>query len=1169
LERSGSTGAEVGVLILLSCIGVVSTRVATGPRLLPLFTILNTDLDGGNGVKTVFSGGKDCILRSELEGSITDISCKSADFDVGKTGMRPKRRILIACCIIVILFLGSLAGTILYYYHHPQAVKALIEKSLSSSIDASFTVKDLAYSVKPMSIQAQGVIVKPGKNQSGFHLEIPNLRADADLIGRFGKKSLLVKNIMIGGFSVRFSEKTAPPEITSKQSAPSFLARVLKEIIALFLFREVRFGVAEVVNGEIAFRSGDQRVDIKGIQAKFDSEHGVSISSSARVEWPQDKMRLTVSRVHITTDQAISLADLEIRGLLKAQGATFESPDVNVHSIELTSTLIYDHNRRSIGFDPVGLRFEGVALKQEVGKEPISTDLELRAKGFFDLQRNHVDVSQFRLSAGDLLDLKGQLNLDFGTQSSVQIRRLDGHILSEKCLPFLHHTVGEKLEPFSLSGPISLSGDVEGTKVQQAWQWHGDMEAQLTKNRFSYVSEEMQLKGRVTGNITGEGQFPDINLSVGLKGDDATLLGKGMALKSLKASLLLSGKHPIYLIEEIAVEVPQAVFAMGKEDVQVSGIEMNLRQGRINAEKGSVALPEVNLTSSLLRNLRLSLAVDEKEAAMELTGKDVRLIESALALNPFTSAWQCSGLDSLQIRAVLHENERCTLTSKVGLTNLSFEDQDAVYMGEGITVRAEMETEIDLKHSQVSGTTSFEVQEGEVLYDRFYLDLNKTPLSASFKGEYETREKSLQLSNLEIGLKDIIDFHMHGTVLRLDHNPLVNLSARIQETPLHPIFHHFISEPFQTEEPFLSSMQTEGSINADMKLTGTPTDLVARGNFEWHDGRLSSDDNGFSLHGVDVELPIWYQTRKGTIDEETQEGRLSVQSMVLPFLVEQSVDIPLDVGPNRFSLRSTTNLSIPGGIVRVGPVVGKDIFSEGRSIETSLTLGDIEMSQLVSELWPSSIQGTIGGKLDPIYFEGDTLSSQGEIKVSALNGQLILSNVGGSNLLSSGPVFKLDAEWNDLSLAEMTTGTSFGKVEGVLGGHIKGLEIAYGQPQAFDLLLETVETKGVPQKISIIAVDNIAQIGGGQSPFMGLAGRFASLFKQFPYEKIGMRASLENDVFRINGTVREGGIEYLVKRGGISGVNIVNQNPDNRVSFKDMVKRIKRVTGSKSGPVVK
>jgi hypothetical protein len=85
---------------------------------------------------------------------------------------------------------------------------------------------------------------------------------------------------------------------------------------------------------------------------------------------------------------------------------------------------------------------------------------------------------------------------------------------------------------------------------------------------------------------------------------------------------------------------------------------------------------------------------------------------------------------------------------------------------------------------------------------------------------------------------------------------------------------------------------------------------------------------------------------------------------------------------------------------------------------------------------------------------------------------------------------------------------------------------------------------------------------------MGLAGAFASFFKEFPYKKIGIRASLENDEFTVHGTIKEGGTEYLVKRGSFSGVNIVNQNPENRISFKDMVKRIKRV-GSKGGPVVK
>ena len=150
----------------------------------------------------------------------------------------------------------------------------------------------------------------------------------------------------------------------------------------------------------------------------------------------------------------------------------------------------------------------------------------------------------------------------------------------------------------------------------------------------------------------------------------------------------------------------------------------------------------------------------------------------------------------------------------------------------------------------------------------------------------------------------------------------------------------------------------------------------------------------------------------------------------------------------------------------------------------------------------------------------------------------------------------------------MTEGTSFGKIEGILNGYAKKLEVSNGQLQRFDLLLDTVKTDDVPQKISVKAVDNIARLGGGQSPFAGVAGLFVSFFKEFPYRKIGVHATLENDVFRIHGTIREDGKEYLVKRGFFSGVDVINQSRGNRVGFKDMLKRIRRITDSKGGPIV-
>ena len=86
---------------------------------------------------------------------------------------------------------------------------------------------------------------------------------------------------------------------------------------------------------------------------------------------------------------------------------------------------------------------------------------------------------------------------------------------------------------------------------------------------------------------------------------------------------------------------------------------------------------------------------------------------------------------------------------------------------------------------------------------------------------------------------------------------------------------------------------------------------------------------------------------------------------------------------------------------------------------------------------------------------------------------------------------------------------------------------------------------------------------------MGFAGTLAAMFKAFPYKKIGMAASLNKDVFTINRTIVDNGVEYPVRSSGLSGVDVVNLNPDNRISFKNMIKRIQRIQGSQGGPVIR
>jgi hypothetical protein len=294
-----------------------------------------------------------------------------------------------------------------------------------------------------------------------------------------------------------------------------------------------------------------------------------------------------------------------------------------------------------------------------------------------------------------------------------------------------------------------------------------------------------------------------------------------------------------------------------------------------------------------------------------------------------------------------------------------------------------------------------------------------------------------------------------------------------------------------------------------------------------------------------------------------------MQSLELPLLPAQPIDIPLRAAPDRLTTPSPLSLKVAGGQIELGRIILLNPFSGSPDLDTKITIKEIDLGPWLSRIWPGSLQGSVRGKLDPVRWEGGTLLTKGEIVADLFDGQITLSNIGGTRSLSLAPIIQLDAVWEGLNLAEMTRDTAFGKIEGSLRGSVKGLEIADGQPQKFVLFTETVKKKDVPQKISVQAVDNIAQIGGGASPFSGVTGTFVSLFKELPYEKIGLKASLENDLFKINGTIKENGREYLVKKGGFSGVDVIIGSPgSNTISFKDMVKRIKRVTASQERPVV-
>jgi hypothetical protein len=115
--------------------------------------------------------------------------------------------------------------------------------------------------------------------------------------------------------------------------------------------------------------------------------------------------------------------------------------------------------------------------------------------------------------------------------------------------------------------------------------------------------------------------------------------------------------------------------------------------------------------------------------------------------------------------------------------------------------------------------------------------------------------------------------------------------------------------------------------------------------------------------------------------------------------------------------------------------------------------------------------------------------------------------------------------------------------------------------------VESDPAKKKSQVISVAAVQNLSILGTGSSAISSvLNSGVHRFFKEYPYSRIGILCTLENDTFSIRGKIREGGQEYLVRRGWLRGIDVVIQNPNNSVNFGDMKERIGRIFRPRQEP---
>ena len=1067
-------------------------------------------------------------------------------------------------------------GAGIYYYAHPPEVKALIEKAVSRATGASFSIQHLDYSFNPIRINAKGIAFQPVREGNGFSAEIQDFAADCVLDGPFGRKTLVFKTLRINGFECRVREgATAVSKAPSGSEAPSIWNSMAKWFVSFFLFEDFRLEAGEIEQGLITAQKDGRRIQVSGLSGHLNADHQMDIRGGILMDMPAENTRVSIPDFHVETASAISLADPRVDFIVAFPHGEFKSSEATVKNVRARAALHYDHLKQEMTIHDLNLGLKGARLTRVPATQKAPLHINFESSGNIDLQKRKATFHKLLLNVKSHLQFNGTLSASFGHEPGFKLMIGEGRGFSHQLMSLIPGSVRGKTGDFNISGPMDFSGTISGLSKQHQWDFDCDMEGNMKDSPISHRTPKVHIEGLMTAQVAIKGAISNLKLlgsnlklSGKLTGNQMAFKGMGLSLRAAEGAFNFSGTYPYFDVTNLSCRVPEIKPMTGKETFSVRHIAMGSKKGQVNVLEQSLNFPEIRLKSSLLNNILLTLQMKDHGLTLTAKGEQVGLIHTARALKLLPSSWTVQGLDTVEISATVDRKGTTAFSAKLALNKFHFQNPQETFLGENISLHAHISGRMTSPPSTLKAIAKMGAHGGEVLMDRFYFDLQENPFSAQCDGTYQGSLKQLKLDNLSVGMKKIATAHVTGTVFRTGDEYEGDLALVIPDTPLEAPFHRLIREPFQTEKPALSTVKLDGIFKAEMTVKGTPSHWVTKGICSWTDGSLFYGDSILSLTGIRLSLPIWFTNVAGEETTRNLEGGLSVRSMRFSSLPEQGLDIPIQAASNRLFMPTATVLAVPGGRVRVGPSRILGLMGASPAIRTALHFEDLQLGPVLSGIWPHAVKGRAAGNLDPIHIKGGRLQSKGEIKANIFDGSLTLFHVGARGLFTALPVYSLDARWHHLNLAEMTEGTSFGKIEGILNGYAKKLEISDGQLQRFDLLLDTVKTDDVPQKISVEAVDNIAQLGGGQSPFAGMAGMFVSLFKEFPYKKIGVHATLENDVFRIRGTIREGDKEYLVKRGFFSGVDVINQSRGNRVGFKDMLKRIKRITSSKGGPVI-
>src|SRR5262245_13729236 len=356
-------------------------------------------------------------------------------------------------------------------------------------------------------------------------------------------------------------------------------------------------------------------------------------------------------------------------------------------------------------------------------------------------------------------------------------------------------------------------------------------------------------------------------------------------------------------------------------------------------------------------------------------------------------------------------DEPVKVAGDVRINQGRFASADGSRVGENLVLSARFGMTAAHDGSAIAAVGKLEIEQGEMLWRKFFSDLKTEQPELEFDGDYVPNSGMIRLRQANLTLASVGSVAVTGEIQDAGQKPVMHLQIKSDDIRTAGAFELFIRETLKRSYPILDRLVVDGRIGLSAKATGAFDAPGLEGELRLRNGEIRPKADNWRVEDIELSLPFRVRYPAAPPEEapaDVPAGTLAIGSAHFGAESIPAIRTSLSLWNNTLRFHQPIRVPLYGGALEISRLSWKDLIDAPQAVSLSLDAKNLQLLRLTDALGWHRFGGTLSGSIPTIEWSGESLRSQGQIRVDVFGGRVEIGQLAVENPFSSLPAIRLD-----------------------------------------------------------------------------------------------------------------------------------------------------------------